>query len=101
MTSGISALTKPAFISASETPASLHQDGPNKAGEYQNAPIACLMITAARIANQLIGNSCMTPSQCFLPERGCAAASNTGQAIIIRAYVCEPNLQSISSLVAG
>jgi hypothetical protein len=37
----------------------------------------------------------------FLPERSCAAASNTGQAIIIRAHVREPNLDSTWSLSAS
>jgi len=55
MTSGISALTSPAFMSASETPVSLHHDGPKSAGEYQNAPNACLIMTATRIPSQLMG----------------------------------------------
>src|SRR5215469_13241675 len=68
MTSGMSALARPAFISCSLTPVSPHQAGPNAIGEYHRAPSACLTMTQTRIAHQLIGNSCMMPSPASRPR---------------------------------
>jgi hypothetical protein len=76
MTSGISALTSPAFISASETPVSLHHDGPKSAGEKQNAPNAYLTMTATRIASQLMGKcSIISPLNCAETLRNAAKRS--------------------------